>query len=449
MDKVRKADNLEALCRDLAIAEGHDPNERVAYKGARTMPRWCLYRERAREVRARESAKAAVIEARVMGQPEEYANAPLTVYGEHEEQTITQMETCLKVGNVVAAVICADGHLGYAQPVGGVIAYEDQISISGVGFDIACGNMAVRLDTRYDDIKDRAHTILSDIRSQISFGVGLSNDEKPEHALFDDDEAWAASGMEDYRQKARSQLGTVGSGNHYVDLFSDGEFVWIGVHFGSRGLGHTTATRYLKLAGGKDGIHVPPAVVDVSSDIGERYLAGMNLAGRYAYAGREWVVEKVRSIIGGSVTKTVHNHHNYAWKEKHFGSDLWVVRKGATPAMPGQEGFVGGSMGENAVIIEGVDSVASQKALYSTVHGAGRTMGRMAAKRTFTKQQMEEWLQKAGVILSGGDLDESPMAYKRLNEVLDYHAGTIKINHTLKPFAVAMAGEGDFDPWKD
>lgn len=447
---TRKGDTLEPRCRELAIAAGHDPDERVAYQGSRTMPRWCIYREAAREERAREGAIAAQAEASVMGQPTEYANAPLTVYGQHEDQTVAQMQTCLKVGNVVAAVICADGHLGYAQPVGGVIAYENQISISGVGFDIACGNMAVRLDTKYDDIKDRAHTILADIRRQISFGVGLSNDERPDHALFDDSEAWAASGMEDYRQKARSQLGTVGSGNHYVDLFQDEEgFVWIGVHFGSRGLGHTTATRYLKLAGGKDGINVPPAVVDVAGDIGQRYLAGMHLAGRYAYAGREWVVEKTRQIIGGTVTKTVHNHHNYAWQERHHGKDLWVVRKGATPAMPGQEGFVGGSMGENAVIIEGVDSEASQAALYSTVHGAGRIMGRMAAKRTFTKEQMEEWLQKAGVILSGGDLDESPMAYKRLHEVLALHAGTIKINHTLKPFAVAMAGPGDFDPWKD
>lgn len=447
---TRKADSLERRCRELAIAAGHDPNERIAYQGNRTMPRWCIYREAAREERAREGAIAAQAEASVMGQPAEYANAPLTVYGQHEDQTIAQMQTCLKVGNVVAAVICADGHLGYAQPVGGVIAYENQISISGVGFDIACGNMAVRLDTKYDDIKDRAHTILTDIRSQISFGVGLSNDERPDHALFDDSEAWAASGMEDYRQKARSQLGTVGSGNHYVDLFRDEEgFVWIGVHFGSRGLGHTTATRYLKLAGGRDGINVPPAVVDVASEIGQRYLAGMHLAGRYAYAGREWVVEKTRQIIGGTVTKTVHNHHNYAWQERHHSKDLWVVRKGATPAMPGQEGFVGGSMGEDAVIIEGVDSEASQAALYSTVHGAGRTMGRMAAKRTFTKEQMEDWLQKAGVILSGGDLDESPMAYKRLHEVLEFHSGTIKINHTLKPFAVAMAGPGDFDPWKD
>jgi tRNA-splicing ligase RtcB (3'-phosphate/5'-hydroxy nucleic acid ligase) len=226
-------------------------------------------------------------------------------------------------------------------------------------------------------------------------------------------------------------------------------FVWIGVHFGSRGLGHTSATRYLKAAGGKDGMHVAPAVVDDDSELGRRYIAAMGLAGRYAYAGREWVIERVRQIIGGSVTEMVHNHHNYAWRETHDGRDLWVVRKGATPAFPGQRGFVGGSMGDDAVILEGVDSEEAKAALYSTVHGAGRLFGRKEAIRTFTKPQMDGWLQERGVMLSGGGVDESPMAYRRLPEVLAHHATSTKVLHTLRPFAVAMAGEGEFDPWKD
>ncbi len=153
---------------------------------------------------------------------------------------------------------------------------------------------------------------------------------------------------------ARDQLGTVGSGNHYVDLFEDEEgFVWIGVHFGSRGLGHKTATAFIKAAGGKDGIDVAPTVLHQDSELGRQYLAGMTLAGEYAYAGREWVVEKVRSIVGGEVLDTVHNHHNYAWRERHGERELWVVRKGATPAFPGQRGFVGGSMGDDAVILVG------------------------------------------------------------------------------------------------
>jgi tRNA-splicing ligase RtcB len=225
--------------------------------------------------------------------------------------------------------------------------------------------------------------------------------------------------------------------------------VWIGVHFGSRGLGHTSATKYLKLAGGQDGMHVPPAVVSEDGELGRRYIAAMELAGRYAYAGREWVVERVRQIIGGAVTDSVHNHHNYAWRETHDGRDLWVVRKGATPAFPGQRGFVGGSMGDDAVIIEGVESPESRAALYSTVHGAGRLFGRREALRRFKRAEMDTWLQERGVILVGADLDESPMAYRRLPDVLAEHAGTVRVRHRLHPFAVAMAGEGEFDPFKD
>jgi tRNA-splicing ligase RtcB len=229
----------------------------------------------------------------------------------------------------------------------------------------------------------------------------------------------------------------------------DAGFVWIGVHFGSRGLGHTSATHYLKAAGGKDGINVPPAVVDEDSEVGRRYIAAMQLAGRYSYAGREWVTERVRQIIGGNVTDMVHNHHNYAWRETHNGRDLWVVRKGATPAFPGQRGFVGGSMGDDAVILEGVDSAASRASLYSTVHGAGRMFGRKEAKRRFSRSEMDAWLTKRGVTLIGADLDESPMAYRRLPEVLAHHAGTVKVLHTLRPFAVVMAGQGEFDPFRD
>ena len=231
--------------------------------------------------------------------------AELKIFGEHDARTKEQMERCMTVGSVVGGVLCADGHLGYAQPVGGVVAYEDHVSISGVGYDIACGNLAARLDVTRAAIDDRVGTILADIGKAVSFGVGRVNAERVEHELFDDADAWRAADTADLRGMAQSQLGTVGSGNHYVDLLEDEEgMVWIGVHFGSRGLGHKSATKYLKAAGGQDGIDVAPAVVAVASEIGERYLAAMELAGRYAYAGREWVVERVRSIIGGAVTDT-------------------------------------------------------------------------------------------------------------------------------------------------
>jgi tRNA-splicing ligase RtcB len=443
---MRRSDAYETRARELAVLAGHDAEARLAGPGGKMMPAWCTYRDAARAEHMAAEAAALVLPPQAAA----FQNAPLQVFGQHDDATIAQMRNCMGVGNVVAGVVCADGHLGYAQPVGGVIAYEQQISISGVGFDIGCGNMAVRLDTPYADIKHRAGAILDDVRRVISFGIGRANAERAEHELFDDADAWRESDMHAYRQKAVAQLGTVGSGNHYVDLMHDQDgFVWIGVHFGSRGLGHTSATRYLKAAGGQDGMNVPPAVIDEDSELGRRYIAAMQLAGRYSYAGREWVVERVRQIIGGTVTDMVHNHHNYAWRETHGGKDLWVVRKGATPAFPGQRGFVGGSMGDDAVIIEGVDSPQARASLYSTVHGAGRLFGRKRAKQLFAREQMDAWLRERGVLLAGGDLDESPMAYRRLPEVLAQHAGTIRVLHTLRPFAVAMAGEGEFDPFKD
>src|SRR5438270_799223 len=210
------------------------------------------------------------------------------IFGEHDARTKAQMARCMTVGSVVGGVLCADGHLGYAQPVGGVIDVE-------------------------------------------------------------------------------------------------------------------------------------PAVVAVASELGERYLAAMELAGRYAYAGREWVVERVRAIIGGAVTDSVHNHHNYAWSERHGERELWVVRKGATPAFPGQRGFVGGSMGDDAVILSGVEGERAAASFYSTVHGAGRVMSRTEARGRFVKDpatgkklrqagrvrhdEMQAWLRQKAVHLFGGDVD--------------------------------------------
>jgi tRNA-splicing ligase RtcB len=390
----------------------------------------------------------------------------IKIFGEHDERTKEQMARCMEYGSVVGGVLCADGHLGYAQPVGGVIAYDEHISVSGVGFDIACGNMAVKLDVPKKAIEDRIGPLLGEIAANVSFGLGRRNAEKVEHELFDSPLWQEAAVVGHLKSMARDQLGTVGSGNHYVDLFEDEDgLVWIGVHFGSRGLGHKTATAFIKAAGGKDGIDVAPTVLHQDSDLGRQYIAGMTLAGLYAYAGREWVVEKVRSIVGGEVLDSVHNHHNYAWRERHGDRELWVVRKGATPAFPGQRGFVGGSMGDDAVILSGVESETSAASFYSTVHGAGRVMSRTEARGRYAKDpetgkkmrqpgrvrhdEMQAWLRDKGVHLVGGDLDEAPQVYRRLPDVLARHAGTVRIEHTLRPFAVVMAGADVFDPFKD
>lgn len=388
--------------------------------------------------------------------------AEYLIYGDHDENTLQQMTTCMNTGSAVAGVLCADGHLGYAHPIGGVVGYTDHISISGVGFDIACGNMAVRLDVKRDEISADTLKILQDIAAVVSFGVGRKNEERVDHDLFDSD-LWNAADVPELKELARSQLGTVGSGNHYVDLFEDGDgFIWIGVHFGSRGLGHKITTKYLQLAGAKDGMLVPPALLERGTAMALGYMAGVELGGLYAYAGREWVVERVRKIIGGQVTFSVHNHHNFAWHENHGGVDMWVVRKGATPAFPGQYGFVGGSMGDDAVILRGVESPKSSQSLYSTVHGAGRVMSRTEARGKTHRKTGEQitqprvdrgewhaWLDLAGVTLIGADLDEAPQAYRRLPDVLEAHAGTVEIVHRLRPFGVIMAGAKEFDPYKD
>src|SRR5215475_9280001 len=165
---MRKPDRYETRARELALAAGVDPDSRIERPGQRSMPAWCAYRDAARK----EHVASEVAAVELPPQAPEFQNAPLKVFGNHDENTIAQMRDCMGVGNVVAGVICADGHLGYAQPVGGVIAYEGQISISGVGFDIGCGNMAARLDTPFAGIKGRVGIIIKGVSEVISFGIG-------------------------------------------------------------------------------------------------------------------------------------------------------------------------------------------------------------------------------------------------------------------------------------
>jgi tRNA-splicing ligase RtcB (3'-phosphate/5'-hydroxy nucleic acid ligase) len=384
----------------------------------------------------------------------------IPVWGAPDEGAIRQIKTCAKTADKVA--LMADHHKGYAVPIGGVVAYKDAISPSGVGFDIACGNKAVLLDMRGSQLRASIAKVMDDVWQVISFGIGRRNAEPVDHALFESP-AWKCEAAAPLKHMARQQLGTVGSGNHYVDLFTDEQDrAWVGVHFGSRGLGHKIATWFLKKAGAKDGMDVDPCVIDANSDLGEQYLQCMHLAGDYAYAGRDWVCQRVAQLLGAPILEQVHNHHNFAWRETHGGEEYWVVRKGATPAFPGQKGFVGGTMGEKSVILEGIENDEAKHSLYSTVHGAGRVMGRMEARgktdrRTgevtrpgkVTPEMMQGWLKRANVELRGGGLDESPDCYKRLSDVLAEHGRSIRILHWLTPIGVAMAGANEFDPYKD
>lgn len=406
------------------------------------------------------------------------------IFGTHEPATIAQLQDV--ASRAEHAALMADGHVGYVMPIGGVAAYRNKVSVVGVGFDIACGNAAIRTHLTLaqfgDDPNERVallRAMADEIAATLSFGVGRSNraDDAPvDHALFAADawEAVPARERSKLREKARDQLGTLGSGNHYVDVFADEEgAIWVGVHFGSRGFGHTVASGFLALSQGKAwGERAPEreVLLELHSPIGADYWALMNLAGRYAYAGREWVARKVVRLLGGREVELVHNHHNFAWKEVHDGAELVVVRKGATPAFPGQLSFVGGSMGDDSVILRGVAlddrhdprAVDQREALYSTVHGAGRVMSRTAAagkthRKTgqvlqagkITPEMMHGWVREKGVILRGGGLDEAPHAYRRLTGVLEAQRGTIDVVHTLRPLIVVMAGPNEFDPYKD
>ena len=385
------------------------------------------------------------------------------MWGDPQQNAVDQIQNCARDAEYCA--LMADHHLGYAVPIGGVVAYDDQISPSGVGYDISCGNKAVLLDADVSEVRRHVAEHMDAIWKALSFGIGRKNREAVDHELFYHDPAWQVKVAARLKDLARSQLGTIGSGNHFVDLFVDErERIWCGVHFGSRGLGHKLATHFIKAGGGRDGVLVDPVLLDTNSELGQEYIACMSMAGRYAYAGRDWVCEKVAAILGAEILQEVHNHHNYAWRETHFGRDLWVVRKGATPAWPGQRGFIGGTMGDISVIVEGTECEESKVALYSTVHGAGRVMSRTQAagkKRwrrgkaktqqpgLISRKMMLDWVHDAGVELRGAGTDESPHCYKRLPEVLKHHDESIKILHTLQPIGVAMAGENEHDPFRD
>jgi tRNA-splicing ligase RtcB len=352
---------------------------------------------------------------------------------------------------------------------------------------------------------------MGEIAKRIAFGMGVPASERADHPVLEHIRDAPFESQRKLLPLAETQLGTVGSGNHYVNVFEDERgIVWAGVHFGSRGFGHKTASGFLAVAQGlpfdegerkRLGLKVsegemdsPPVLLAIDSDAGQAYIEAMTLAGEYAYAGRDVVVDKVLEILGAEAVHEVHNHHNFAWREEHFGRTYWVVRKGCTPARPGQEGFVGGSMGDESVILEGIGGVEAEESLFSTVHGAGRVMSRSEAagrvrrrtrwacrnrdcERVFrsrtacpehpqagvSKVRVAEqvrpgkvdWpavqagLRARGIVLVGGGADEAPEVYKRLPDVLAAHAGSIRVTHRLRPLGVAMAGRDVQDLYRD
>lgn len=447
------------------------------------------------------------------------------VFGPADEASVKQLEACLAVEEGAVGALMADHHKGYSMPIGGVVAYRHHISPSGVGFDIGCGNMYA--ETPIDASQVDIPAVMEEIRRVISFGIGRANGEEiTDHPVYS-----RVLSLRDFLSenivnalmaKARPQLGTVGSGNHYVDLFENRETgkLGVGVHFGSRGLGHSIASGFMSIAkNGKfmdrpkeEGMDAPPVLLSVKDGYssGADYEYAMNVALEYAYAGRDWVINRiVCGILQSGTEWAVHNNHNYAAREQHdsdYGPTHYVVhRKGATPAFPDQLGFVGATMGEDAAIVKGVNTPEAQyRALYSTVHGAGRAMSRTAAagkvkirkawkcgnrdcqfpgvpardlRRGINNElpkcpvdggklhlirteervregaidfnQVKADMRLKGIYLVGAGADEAPGAYKRLDDVLNYHSECIKVVYRLRPLGVAMAGPDVYDPYKD
>src|SRR5437899_953302 len=251
----------------------------------------------------------------------------IKTFGSVDQRSLDQLKRCMEAGDAEFGVLCADHHPGYSQPIGGGIAYEGYVSPSGVGFDIACGVKGARTDlTRADlDALGGVGRITGEITRRISFGMGVPAQERTDHPVLDKIRKADFAPQRKLLQLAQSQLGTVGSGNHYVNLMEDEQGrVWVGVHFGSRGFGHKTASGFLALAQGlafdakahEGEMDSPPVLFEVGSELGDSYIAAMQLAGEYAYAGRDVVVDKVLEILGAEAVDEVHNHHNFAWQEE-------------------------------------------------------------------------------------------------------------------------------------
>src|SRR5436190_5783968 len=362
----------------------------------------------------------------------------IKTFGNVDERSLQQLKRCMEAGDAEFGVLCADHHPGYSQPIGGGIAYEGYVSPSGVGYDIGCGNKAAQTElTRQDlDALGGVEAVMAEITRRISFGMGVPAAERTDHAVLDAIRTADFAPQRKLAQLAESQLGTVGSGNHYVNLMEDEDGrIWVGVHFGSRGFGHKTASGFLALAEGlpfngravEGEMDSPPVLFEVGSEVGESYISAMELAGEYAYAGRDTVVAKVLEILGAEATEEVHNHHNFAWRESHFGTDVWVIRKGCTPAFPGQPGFVGATMGEPSVILRGTDDPDGAALLHSTVHGAGRVMsrtqaaGRLGNRAECTVRDCDFWMSWKQFRAEGGSCPRHPDArlIKRRGRIKD------------------------------
>ena len=364
-----------------------------------------------------------------------------------------QMYTAMKLPVTVDGAMMPDAHHGYGLPIGGVLATRDAIIPYGVGIDIGC-RMCLSIyrdpgsvvDTRRDEF---THVLKQHTRFGLKEKFERPNPmEVLDRTLFNE-----IPMLKKLQMKAFQQLGTSGGGNHFVEFgqvvvreFSNelglqpGNYLALLSHSGSRGLGANIAMHYTKLAEKQS--HLPKSArklawLDMNSQEGQEYWLAMNLAGDYASACHDDIHRRIAKVLKLQSIKRVENHHNFAWKEKLAdGSEAIVHRKGATPAGEGVLGIIPGSMTQKGYIVAGR---GNHNSIQSASHGAGRVMSRGEAKRSFTKNQMKEVLKQHNVTLLGGGVDESPFAYKDLNEVMEYQNDLVKTLGSFTPKIVRMA----------
>jgi tRNA-splicing ligase RtcB (3'-phosphate/5'-hydroxy nucleic acid ligase) len=380
---------------------------------------------------------------------------PWRQWGEDlDEAAVRQMQNACSLPIAVRGALMPDAHVGYGLPIGGVLATENAVIPYAVGVDIACRVKLSVLDLPAGTIKGQPERLIKAIESETRFGVGASFKRPHEHEVMDRD--WSVTAItRSVRDKAWEQLGTSGSGNHFVEFgvlslqvpelgLEPGEYLALLSHSGSRGAGSTVASHYSKLAMAahpelpKELRHL--AWLDMASEEGQAYWAAMELMGVYASANHAVIHHQVARHLGAQVMVSVENHHNFAWRESHDGRELVVHRKGATPAAEGLLGIIPGSMASPAYVVRGK---GSREALESAAHGAGRVMSRRAAKESLTWSQAKRLLAERGVTLLSAGLDEVPMVYKDIDWVMARQEDLVEPLARFEPKIVKMAPAGE------
>jgi tRNA-splicing ligase RtcB len=393
-----------------------------------------------------------VADAQARFQPREEP-APWQQWGEDlDPASVDQLRRACSLPVAVRGALMPDAHLGYGLPIGGVLATERAVIPYAVGVDIACRMKLSVLDLPVGALAGQRDRLANALTRETQFGVGaeFKGRDRRDHAVMEAD--WSVSPVtRGQKDKAWSQLGTSGSGNHFAEFgvltleqpalgLAAGQYLALLSHSGSRGVGAAVADHYSKLAMKlhpelpKDLKHL--AWLSLDSDAGREYWAAMELMGRYAAANHELIHRHVTKNLGVDVHADVENHHNFAWVETHDGRDVVVHRKGATPAGEGVVGIIPGSMGTSGYVVRGRGSEAS---LNSAAHGAGRLMSRKQAKKQFTWSQARAFLAERNVELLSAGLDEVPMAYKDIEAVMAAQGDLVEPIARFDPRLVKMA----------